>query len=154
MNSRVYFINIFFNLYFRSIITISKISGQHYGGVIVSNLGNYQRMVTLAKKVGGPLTLATIVFSSGVATTKIAEQGYKSVKKYMNTRTNSKVKAKRIYTVHTDANYNDEIYFKKGRKLNVLIIDKDSAVVEVVGENDNPYVVTRDFLKKVSDFDQ
>lgn len=120
----------------------------------MNNLGNYKRMVTLAKKVGGPLKLATIVFSSGVAATKIAEQGYKSVKKYMNTRTNSKVKVKRIYTVHTDANYNDEIYFKKGRKINVLTIDKDSVVVEIVGENNNPYVVTRDFLKKVSDFDQ
>ena len=47
----------------------------------MSNLGMYQAMTTIAKKVGGPVKFIGLVAASGYATGKLLETGVKKVRK-------------------------------------------------------------------------
>ena len=51
-----------------------------------------------------------------------------------------------------DAEDEQGLRFSKGDKIRVLENDADSILIEKIGDRSNPYYVSRDFLKCMSDF--
>lgn len=121
----------------------------------MSNLGAYQKMTTLAKKVGGPCNLGAGIFTAGVLVSGCVVGG---IKLFFDKRKKSKEELKRIrkeavvYEVHKDTVTNEGIELKKGYKFKVLNRDGDVALVEILGHNDNPFIISADLLYLVSDY--
>lgn len=117
----------------------------------MSNLGLYQKMTEIAKKVGGPKKLFQLVFGSGII---VGASGTTlcvlSVKKAM--RNNMKSQDKTIYCVKKYGVSNEGLQFKIGDKFRVLEIDKDAVLIEKIGDANNPYFVSYDLLNDISDY--
>lgn len=114
----------------------------------MGNLGAYQTMTTLAKKVGGPIKLAILVFGSGVtiggaAGTYIAGKFSKKNKKKILSV---------VYEVKESAKSNEGLVFNVNDKFRVLEIDGDVCLIEIIGNDNNPFFVSGDFLSKISEF--
>lgn len=123
----------------------------------MSNLGAYQAMATMAKKVGGPVALLTTVLVGGYAAGRSLEAaGRKAV------RSGRAAIAKRkgmpcatkgmCFEVVTDGVDGGGLKFRTGDEYGVLECDGDSILIEILGDPNNPYFVSRDFLTTVSDF--
>jgi len=117
----------------------------------MSNLGNYQIMTTLAKKVGGPVKLALCTMSVGYM---IGKGGERVIKKIISSKKGyvKKVYNNKIYTVILKTKNNEGIEFDIGDRFRVLEIDKNVAIIEIIGRDDNPYVVEIEVLCEISDF--
>ena len=118
----------------------------------MSNLGMYQVMTTLSKKVGGPLVLAGLTALSGYAICRTAESGVKRVVKKAGNSKKAKKYAHTTFTVSSDAVDKQGLEFSKGDTFNVLESDEDAILIEIIGRNDNPHFVSGKFLKGISDF--
>ena len=118
----------------------------------MSNLGLYQAMTTVAKKVGGPLALAGITALSGYAILRTGEAGVKTIVKKRKKTSKEKLYADTIFTVDTDSTDKQGLSFKKGDKFRVLEFDEDAILIELIGNDNNPYFVSGTFLKTISDF--
>lgn len=120
----------------------------------MSNLGGYQVITTFCKKVGGPLAFVLVVAGSGYAILRSVEAGgkivYKKIKD-IKAKNSSEIKE---FTVHTDGVDNQGLSFKTGDKIRVLEAVDDAILIEKVGDNNNPYFVSSDFLKTISDFSE
>lgn len=120
----------------------------------MSNLGMYQSITTWAKKLGGPKQLLITVAIGGYIVIRFGEAGVKKIIKIVESNPVRKVKKQsKIFEVHTESKSNEGLVFKVGDKINVLEIDKDSVLIEKIGDSNNPYFVSADFLKSISDFD-
>lgn len=117
----------------------------------MSNLGWYQIMTTVAKKVGGPLNLAGIFVGSGVLIgvggSAIKNKIVKELDKKMR-----RAKAAVIYTVRMESKSKEGLSFKVGERFKVLEKDGDAALIEKLGETNNPYFVSAEFLRFISDY--
>lgn len=118
----------------------------------MSNLGLYQKMTTVSKKVGGPLQLGGIVLASGYLTGKGIELAIKKCIKILHKK-GKKSQNNKIYTIHSDGASNEGIKFTKGMKFYVLGADGDATLIEIIKDDDNPYFVSAEFLKKISDYE-
>lgn len=117
----------------------------------MSNLGWYQVMTTMAKKVGGPRNLFTIVLGSGAilggtAVTVKRKFGEELSKKKINEE------AAIVHTVKKDGRSNEGLVFKTGDKFKVLERDGDAALIEILHDSNNPYFVSAKFLHTISDY--
>lgn len=117
----------------------------------MGNLGMYQVVTTVMKKAGGPLPFLILYALGSYAVLRTGEAGTKkvvrSVKKKMADDKNCKV-----YTVISDGESNNGVKFKTGDCFKVLEIDGDAVLIELVGDSNNPYVVSAEFLKQISDY--
>lgn len=119
----------------------------------MSNLGLYQTMTTWAKKVGGPLPLLAITLVSGYVIFRPVEAGCKSALKHIKNYTASKgASISGIYTVHTNSSSNDNVQFVAGDQFRVLETADDAVLIEKIGDANNPYFLSADFLQAISDF--
>ena len=121
----------------------------------MSNLGGYQIMTTLAKKVGGPKNLAVISLASGYAIFRVGEAGVKKIIKISKKQIAKlkKTKANDIQSFHVTKNgVCDEVNFKVGQQYNVLAKDNDAILIEILGDKNNPYFVSEKNLKEISDY--
>ena len=124
----------------------------------MGNLGDYQKIVEIAKKVGGPRILAAIVAAGGfvaggivgVVGTKGAERVSKAAKKQKSAPSDTK---EELYTVTSDDEESGGLRLRVGDKYRVLGRDRDSILIEVLNDANNPYFVSREFLQSVSDFE-
>lgn len=120
-----------------------------------SNLGMYKVMTTLAKKVGGPVPLAIGTMVVGYAGGKAAE--------YVTGKVISRVKrsqeaaetidSEAIYTVSVNSRFEDEVSFTEGDCFRIVAKDEDALIIEIIGAERNPYLVSEEWLKAVSNYE-
>ena len=119
----------------------------------MSNLGWYQYITAWSKKVGGPKNFIALLMGSGYIIGKggelIAKKAVKTIKKSSQKRKHDL----NIYTVTRNGKSNEELRFAIGDKYKVLEMDGDSILIEKIGDSNNPYFVSADFLSSISDFD-
>ena len=120
----------------------------------MSNLGMYEKMTTVASKVGGPKNLFTIVAVGGALIGSLATEGINIVtnkiianrkKKYSNALSSV------LHTVHTGANSKEGLTIKEGEQFKILEQYGNSALIEIIGKENNPYLVSKEFLQSISD---
>ncbi len=118
----------------------------------MSNLGLYQLMTTWSKKVGGPKNFVALLMGSGYI---IGKGGEFVIKKAVKSIKNSKKKEGynvKIFTVTANGKSNNGLKFNIGDKYKVLESDEKSILIEKIGDVNNPYFVSADFLSSISDF--
>lgn len=121
----------------------------------MSNLGLYQGMVVLAKKVGGPLALGAIVAFGGWALGRGGEAGGKGIARAVRNARQSKsevVEVAPIFTVSAEAECGGGLFLHPGEKFRVLERDGDSVLIDLIGDKNSPYMVSGAKLASVSDF--
>lgn len=117
----------------------------------MSNLGWYQVMTTAAKKVGGPKNLFLLTLGAGGAIYKcgevIVKKAYRTVKSLTD-----KAEMSQVYKVIADGKDGKNLMLNVGDTYRVLESDGESVLIEKIGDSNNPYFVSADFLRSVSDF--
>lgn len=120
----------------------------------MSNLGLYQEMTTLAKKLGGPLQLCLAVAVGGYAVIRTGEAGTKKIFKTVKKRAElKKFTSEKLFVVHSDGKSNEGLVFRIGDKFRVLEIDNNAVLIEKLGDSNNPYFVSAELLRSISDFE-
>lgn len=123
----------------------------------MSNLGAYQIMTSVAKKVGGPVKLAAGVAVGGYVVIRTAEgvirTGIEKVKKYKEANAIAS-NTSRLYTVHECSESNEGLLFNIGDTYRVLEKDGDAVLIKIIGNDDNPYFVSEELLCKISDYEK
>lgn len=117
----------------------------------MSNLGLYQWMTKIAKKVGGPVNFMVLLGATGAVLERTVEFGLTKVYKNRKACTNN-VPSKKIYKVMMSERNNEGVEFSVGEQFRVLEIDGDAVLIEKLGDNHNPYFVSGQFLEKISNF--
>lgn len=121
----------------------------------MSNLGWYQILTSMAKKVGGPKKLISLFIGGGFLAGGSAVAGSLAIKKTVTAKINKKRQAKEaniIYTVSIEGKSNEGLLFKVGDKFKVLETDRDAGLIEKLGDENNPYFVSLKFLESISDY--
>ena len=118
----------------------------------MSNLGGYQWLTTMAKKVGGPEKLVALIMAGSVVAYKGSEI---AVKKLISAIKKSKSKAEEkgpVYNVTAFGESNEGLIFNTGDAFFVLETDDDAILIEKIGDLNNPYFVDRKLLNEISDY--
>ena len=119
----------------------------------MSYLGGYQWLTTAAKKVGGPNSLVLIIAGAGAVVYKGGEVAVKhTVKAIKNKKQLPEATITKMYTVTASGMSNEGLEFKIGDQFRVLESDKDAVLLEKIGDNNNPYFVSAELLKNISDY--
>ena len=126
----------------------------------MSNLGGYQVLTTIAKKVGGPGKLVALIAGCGVIVGGIAvkggecalKKGKQAIARRKEKKNDSVIRMDVIYTVERNAKNNEGLEFNVGDRFRVLEYDGDAILLELIGNDDNPYFVSDELLKEISDY--
>lgn len=122
----------------------------------MSNLGWYQTLTTVAKAVGGPKKLFGLILAGGAAVgvggTILTQKAVEAVKNKINKNHTHYMDNGKVYVVCTEGMDSNGLVFKVDDKFRVLNRDMDSILIEKLGDDNNPYFVSAEFLKKVSEF--
>lgn len=119
----------------------------------MGNLGAYQAMTTIAKKVGGPRVLTAVAIVSGYAVLRPFEAGAKKVARAIKKRNVPCATKGDAFQVTSDGDHGG-VTFHAGDEYRVLECDGDAILVEVLGDPDSPYFVPSAFLRSMSDYPQ
>ncbi|MGW6875874.1 hypothetical protein ACWGHA_26460 [Streptomyces xanthophaeus] len=126
----------------------------------MGNLGGYQTITTVIKSLGGPAK-ATIIVGSVVATggygvLRCAEAGVKKAVKASKAalaKRNAPCAGKdQVFAVASDGEDGSGLRLSAGDEYRVMECDGDAVQIEVLGDADNPYFVSAEFLRSVSGF--
>lgn len=121
----------------------------------MGNLGLYQVMATVAKKVGGPLVLAVGTAVGGWAIGRGAEAGGKRIIKRVKVARQKKTGGREravTFTVAIEADCGGGLTLHAGNEFRVLSRDGDAVLIEVLENANNPYFVSAKTLVSISDF--
>ena len=121
----------------------------------MSNLGWYQIITILSKKVGGPKHLMEILIGGGVLFGAGIVVGGNTIKKKLIDALNKKKQAEEaaiVYTVSTEGKSNEGLLFKTGETFKVLETDGDAGLIVKLEDENNPYYVSLKFLETISDY--
>lgn len=126
----------------------------------MSNLGGYQILTSFAKKVGGPGKLVALIAGSGAVVGGIAVKGVefaikKSKKAISDRRIENNKTCKNVqveYFFNKDGESNERLKLKKGKSFRVLDTDGEAVLIELVGNKENPYFVSKDLLEQISNY--
>ncbi|MFM9590389.1 hypothetical protein ACKI1J_23090 [Streptomyces scabiei] len=121
----------------------------------MGNLGGYQWITTAAKQVGGPAKLLAGVGVLGYLALRGAEAGgtaaYKKLRGVFEKETDST--SDEVFTVTADGDDGGGgLRVRVGNEIRVLKNVGEAVLVEVIGDQDNPYAVSPAFLASVCDF--
>lgn len=127
----------------------------------MSNLGGYQKLTTVAKKVGGPRNLKLLLFGVGglfgVGVGVGVTEGKYAIKKKKALSGKEKKRQSeemsKMYTVEKKGRSNEGLLFEEGDTFKVLEVDGDVVLIEKIGDDNNPYYVSRQFLDSISDYE-
>lgn len=123
----------------------------------MSNLGRYQVMTIVAKKVGGPVKLAVGTAVGGYVFIRIVEgaikKGIKEVKKNKEAKEIA-LHTLKFYTVYEYGESNEGLIFNVGDTYRVLEKDQDVVLIEKKRDDNNPYFVSEELLLKISDYEK
>lgn len=117
----------------------------------MGNLGTYQAMTTIAKKVGGPKVLAAITFVGGYFVIRPAEAGVRKAARAIKKRSTPCATKGRVFRVRS-AGEEGGLQIRVDDEYRVLECDGDAILIEVLGDPHSPYFVSSRFLRSVSDF--
>ncbi|WP_270519476.1 hypothetical protein [Limosilactobacillus fermentum] len=120
----------------------------------MGNLGWYQLMTTVAKKVGGPKQLLTLVAVGGYVIIRGVEAGGKKVIKLVKKDNKEKSTSKVLpaYKFIIDGKDDKGLIFSSGDVFYVAARHDDVILIEKEKDDNNPYFVSVDWLMKVSSF--
>lgn len=121
----------------------------------MSNLGMYQTLTTMAKKVGGPKIFFALLASGSAILGGGAFAGGTAIKNIVKSKFEKNRQKKllsRLYTVKKGGRSKEGLLFVEGDTYKVLKIDGDACLIEKIGDVNNPYYVSRKFLSTISDF--
>ncbi|MGO3874432.1 MAG: hypothetical protein ACTJHQ_11440, partial [Lacticaseibacillus paracasei] len=118
------------------------------------NLGWYQLMTTVAKKVGGPKQLLALVAAGGYVIIRGVEAGGKKVIKLVKKDNKEKSTSKVLpaYKFIIDGKDDKGLIFSSGDVFYVAARHDDVILIEKEKDDNNPYFVSVDWLMKVSSF--
>lgn len=120
---------------------------------MAGNLGAYQVMTALSKKVGGPKVLAAVVAIGGYAVLRPVEA---AVKKTIGSIRNGRGRPCAPVGLQLEVVSSGEdvggLRLTVGDQYRVLECDGDAILIEVLGAPDNPHFVSGRFLASVSSF--
>lgn len=126
----------------------------------MSNLGGYKTAVELIKALGGPAKAAllgvAVVGTAGYGVLRLAEAGGKrgiGALKHAIKKRNTPCDLKdKVFAVRVDGMDGQGLEFSAGAEYRVLECSDDAILIELVGNDDNPHVVSGAFLATISDF--
>lgn len=118
----------------------------------MSNLGLYQWITTFSKKVGGPKKFILLIMSLGYGGGKTVELIIKFIIKSAKKEKNS-MDTGRIFHVASCGKAESGVELNTGDKFKVLATDGKAVLIERIGDKNNPYFVSADFLRSISDYD-
>lgn len=120
----------------------------------MGNLGWYQLMTTVAKKVGGPKQLLALVAVGGYVIIRGVEAGGKKVIKLVKKDNKEKSTSKVLpaYKFIIDGKDDKGLIFSSGDVFYVAARHDDVILIEKEKDDNNPYFVSVDWLMKVSSF--
>lgn len=119
----------------------------------MSNLGSYQVMTIIAKRIGGPRILMVATMIVGWAIGRGTESGGKTIwRRFRRHSRSSTFSTCEIFTVTTEADCGSGLFLRKSDKFRILERDDDAVLIEVMGDADNPYFVSAKTLAKISNF--
>lgn len=123
----------------------------------MGNLGWYQLMTTVAKKVGGPKQLLALVAAGGYVIIRGVEAGGKKVIKVIklvkkDNKEKSTSKVLPAYKFIIDGKDDKGLIFSSGDVFYVAARHDDVILIEKEKDDNNPYFVSVDWLMKVSSF--
>ncbi|WEH19752.1 hypothetical protein [Streptomyces sp. VNUA24] len=120
----------------------------------MGNLGGYQWITTAAKQVGGPAKLLAGVGVLGYLALRGAEAGgtaaYKKLRGVFEKDIDST--SDEVFTATADGDDGNGLRVRVGNEIRVLKNVGEAVLVEVIGDQDNPYVVSPAFLASVCGF--
>lgn len=120
----------------------------------MSNLGYYQKMTELAKKAGGPINLLFITLGGGYFMGKCIEKAIKKGNKIIKTKKLNKfVENDAFYEVLSSRTDEKGFQLNKGDTYKIVSRIDDVIIIEKIGDKNNPYCVSLDFLRSVSSID-
>ena len=114
----------------------------------MSNLGWYQKMTTLAKKTGGPLGLAGVLTGTGFVVGALVGRAWAMSRANQGAL---KIQGK-AFEVKSPGTDEQGLAFNIGDTYTVLEMDGNAVLIEKDGDSDNPYFVSAEFLRDISDF--
>ena len=119
----------------------------------IGNLGDYQRLSMAAKAVGGPKNLFLLVSgASAVVATATGLSVKNAIDNYKQNKKLQKEAESLYFTVSSSGTDNQGLSLNRGDKFRVLDRNKDIILIDVWDRNDNPFYVSADFLRDISDF--
>ena len=120
----------------------------------MGNLGWYQLMTTVAKKVGGPKQLLALVAAGGYVIIRGVEAGGKKVIKLVKKDNKEKSTSKVLpaYKFIIDGKDDKGLIFSSGDVFYVAARHDDVILIEKEKDDNNPYFVSVDWLMTVSSF--
>ncbi len=115
----------------------------------MSNLGGYQTITELIKKVGGPKNAFALL---GVAAGAILGTGIGIGFSLGKKSEAKKGSLEDIYDVTSNCKDKSGLELHIGDKFKVLKSDKEAIMIEKIGDLNNPYFVSESFLSANSSF--
>lgn len=112
----------------------------------MGNLGIYQQMTTIAKKVGGPKNLIALTLATGYAGGKMLEVVCKKVAKTARKNKKKTISENKIYMIRKESISNEGLKFNVGDHIRVCEIDDDVVLIEKIGDQNNPYYISAELL--------
>lgn len=123
----------------------------------MGNLGGYQVITKLAKKVGGPKNFMILTMGGGYLLFRVVEIGgkrcVKIVKKHLN-KNEVEYETNAIYEVTSDGKNEEGLEFSVGDKYRIIGSDGEAIIIEKMGDINNPYFVSVDLLQTISNFER
>ncbi|GAA2009178.1 hypothetical protein [Catenulispora subtropica] len=122
----------------------------------MGNLGGYQTITKTVKSLGGPKKATTILVVGSYAVLRCVEAGGKKAVKAVTAarvaRNTPCATKDKIFAVASDGEDGSGLRLSAGDEYRVMECDGDAIQIEVLGAADNPYFVSSEFLRSVSDF--
>ena len=110
-------------------------------------------MVTVAKRVGGPLPFMGLLVGGGIVlgitADKVASLA-RGQKKARQAEGSAATKKKATYVVETRAESDGGLVLEEGDEFSVLGADGDAVLIERLGDDNNPYVISGKLLASIS----
>lgn len=120
----------------------------------MSNLGGYQILTTVAKKVGGPAKLIALIATGSAAVGALGYKGSEIVIKKIiaSIKKQPTGSSEIIYKVTVPGESSEGLKFEIGNEFRVLETDGDAILIEKIGDKTNPYFVDKKLLNQISNF--
>lgn len=119
----------------------------------MSNLGWYQTITMLSKRVGGPLQLMGIIAGGGAVAGGAMVKAFdwaKSAVSAKQAENDKRVESLKVYVVKKDGVSNEGLQLCVGDKFRILERDGNAVLIERLEDKSSPYFVSADFLASVS----